>query len=87
MLHIRALIKADTVILFDASSSIATSPSERADLVERGGRLKERFRWHIQGNLKALRREQRQSPNAAPPLANLREEDEMKAKNLSYEHR
>lgn len=87
MLHIRALIKADTVILFDAAPSLARMPSERADLIDRGGRLKERFRWHIQGNLKALRREERRSPTSAPSAGNLYEEEEMKAKKLSYEHR
>lgn len=87
MLHIRALIKADTVILFDASPSINTGPLERADLAERGGRLKERLRWHIQGNLKALRREEKQASRSGQPTIDPCEEEEMKAKNLSYEHR
>lgn len=87
MLHIRALIKADTVILFDASPSTSTGSSERPDLAERGGRLKERLRWHIQGNLKALRREEKQGPRSGQPAMDACEEEEMKAKNLSYEHR
>lgn len=87
MLHIRALIKADTVILFDAAPLIGTGTLERADLVARGGKLKERLRWHIQGNLKALRREERQAAVSAGPVAKLGEEEKLKAKKLSYEHR
>jgi hypothetical protein len=41
MLHVRALIKSDSVILFD--------PVGKSDT-----KLKERLLWHLQGNLKAL---------------------------------
>ncbi len=41
MLHVRALIKADSVIVFDPAGSSDST-------------LKERLLWHLQGNLKAL---------------------------------
>lgn len=43
MLHVRALIKADSVILFDPAGSSDS-------------RLKERMLYHMQGNLKQLAR-------------------------------
>lgn len=42
MLHIRALIKADTVILFDPAGSV-------------GNKLRDRLLWHLQMNVKAMK--------------------------------
>ena len=86
MLHVRALIKADTVILFDAAPTFGTSPTDGSDHADRGNRLKSQLRWHIQGNLKALRREEKAAK------VSLRSDSanhcrEVQTKKLSYEHR
>jgi hypothetical protein len=87
MLHVRALIKADTVILFDAAPVFDTGLSANSDQSDRGNRLKARLRWHIQGNLKALRREERLANASLQTESDTQDAGELQPKKLSYEHR
>ena len=87
MLHVRALIKADTVILFDAAPALFNVSSDNSDQSNRVNRLKSRLQWHIQGNLKALRREEKNSKNSSRDEFSTHNSGLLQTKNLSYEHR
>ncbi|GHJ84599.1 hypothetical protein NliqN6_1001 [Naganishia liquefaciens] len=87
MLHVRALIKADTVILFDAAPALFNVSSDNSDQSNRVNRLKSRLQWHIQGNLKALRREEKNSKNSSRDESSTHNSGLLQTKNLSYEHR
>lgn len=87
MLHVRALIKADTVILFDAAPAFGSSSADGSDQADRGNRLKSQLRWHIQGNLKALRREEKAAKVSLRTDSATWGCREVQTKKLSYEHR
>jgi magnesium transporter len=80
MLHVRALIKADTVILFDPSGM-------------KSNKLRDRLLWHMQANIKARREGEKGNEQATAAGENTafegdgRETMLQDGKRLSYEHR